>query len=443
MGRAHRMFHRRAAEKPSKILTVIVDVIATVDTNGSVIGLATSTPGLADISVQAVPTIVLPSVPAVPPFPSDLTVPAYPWSSGVPAAEPLASTSIPAPSSSPAPTLIAISESSSAFSSDLSSMLPSTFSFNSTISSTVSPSSLLATQNSSSFTSSSALLSSSQSSSQISYTSSDQPTSTSPSGGGVGAPESTAPAPGASSPANDTETESKESTPLATPQVVASVIGSLAGAALFLAILLFLIRRHKRKLGGAGVTRQITADDAADNQPMAASGQQMATRNSYVPPSTAAFFNRFSGASRSTAETSTTGGGERGFQRISGRKLPSAFSEGMTSEQFSREGKLSGSSFYQDDKGFYGGPGTKETGASSAAGAVAGAVAGERIITMPSPARTPTIHHPPPPFGQNRNGGSLLSPPHSPSPSIAPRSSLGRSHPSQDGSRNSKFTEDV
>ena len=176
--------------------------------------------------------------------------------------------------------------------------------------------------------------------------------------------------------------------------------------------------------------------------------QAAATRSSYVAPS---FLNRFSGASRSTVETSGTG--ERGFQRVSGRKLPSAFSEGMTSEQFAArpQGTLSNSSFYTDDKGFYGGAGVaskdfgKETGDKPITGAV-----GRDERVMPSPARTPIIHHPEdaPPWGTSRNGGgSTLSPPQSPNPFVdpahIPRGTLGRSHPSHDGSRSSRFTENV
>jgi hypothetical protein len=120
----------------------------------------------------------------------------------------------------------------------------------------------------------------------------------------------------------------------------------------------------------------------------------------------------------------------------------------MTSEQFARgEGTLSGSSFYRDEKGFYGGPGPatskefgKETGGPSNYGTV-----GTKERIMPSPARTPIIHHPDdaPPFGASRNGGSTLSPPHSPNPDLPPRGTLGRSHPSHDGSRSSRFTENV
>lgn len=153
MGRAHRLFHRRAATEPSKVLTVVVDVVATIDTNGSVLGLATSTPVLATtapglatstpgvVSVQAVPTVVLPSVPAVPPFPSDLTVPAYPYPSGVPTAG--ASSSSPLPSVSPTSTPVSesVSIQTSGVSSisslvpSSSSVLPAPTGFNSTISS--------------------------------------------------------------------------------------------------------------------------------------------------------------------------------------------------------------------------------------------------------------------------------------------------------------------
>lgn len=225
--------------------------------------------------------------------------------------------------------------------------------------------------------------------------------------------------------------------------MIGTVFGSLAGAALILALILFLIKRHKQKQRGAV---QLTGDgDTDQHQPMT----QAATRSSYVAPS---FLNRFSNMSRSTAETRSSGTGERSFQRVSGRKLPSAFSEGMTSEQFANQGTLSGSSFYTDDKGFYGGAGVmskdfgKEIGETSNTGAV-----GKDERVMPSPARTPVIHHPDdaPPWGASRNGGgSTLSPPQTPvnpfaDPMPPPRGALGRSRLSHDGSRSSRFTENV
>ncbi|KAH7136074.1 hypothetical protein B0J11DRAFT_178123 [Dendryphion nanum] len=450
MGQSHRIFHRR--QEPN-IVTVVVDVVATVDQHGNIIAQQTLPPALP--AVLAVPTVVLPSVPPVPPFPSDLTVPAvpsFPWPSGVPSVVDLPTvpliTSTPVPATTPA----------------IISGIPTSYT-NSTISSsalsTIPISSLNSTSSTSGSSSSSQLSTSSTSSSALSTRTSvsstfssqtDAPSSTNPAGGRVGgAPESTAPVPAASSPAAGAQNSgSGSSTP--TPTVVGSVVGSLAGFALILAIILILIRRHKQKrLGGALQLRD--DNDTVDNQPIAASGQQMATtRGSAMPGGAAAFLNRFSGASKSTAGSSATG--EKSFQRISGRKLPSAFSEGMTSEQFAREGTLSGSSFYRDDQGFYGGPGAapnkdfgKDTGGTSAAAvAAAAAAAAERERIMPSPARTPVIHHPDdaPPWGTSRNGGnSTLSPPHTPNAAFPPRSTLGRSHPSHDGSRSSRFTEDV
>jgi hypothetical protein len=148
--------------------------------------------------------------------------------------------------------------------------------------------------------------------------------------------------------------------------------------------------------------------------------------------------------SRSTVDT-TTSAGERSFQRVSGRKLPSAFSEGMTSEQFSRGGTLSGSSFYMDDQGTYGGPGLGKEFGKDVGGAAA---AGGAMNIRPGPRRTPVIRHPddevnpfadPAPFPK---ANSHLSPPQSPNPD-APRGTLGRSLYSHDGSRSSKFTENV
>jgi hypothetical protein len=226
------------------------------------------------------------------------------------------------------------------------------------------------------------------------------------------------------------------------------VVGSLAGAALILAIILLLIRRHKRKQSG-GALQLAGTNTTDDGRPM---GQVQAPAQSSLVPS--AFLNRFSSMSRSTVDTTTTSAPS--FQRVSGRKLPSAFSEGMTSDQFARGGALSGSSFYQDDHGTYGGPGlskefggefAKEIGDTSAGGAVS------KMNMRPSPARTPVIRHPEEnPFADTNRltinpfadmNRSTLSPPQSPNPEFPNRAALGRSLHSADGSRSSRFTENV
>jgi hypothetical protein len=239
---------------------------------------------------------------------------------------------------------------------------------------------------------------------------------------------------GGAAPAATTQANSDANTspsPLETPQVVGSIVGSLAGAALILAIILLLLRRHKRKQGGA---LQLTGDDHTDNNQ--SMRQAPTTSSAFVP---IAFLNRFSGISGKTAESNLSGG-ERSFQRVSGRKLPSAFSEGMTSDQFSRGGTMSGSSFYQDDHGTYGGPALSKEFGKEIGDSPMSRESGPMNI-RPSPARTPVIRHPDDgnPFA-DRN---YLSPPQSPNPDVPPRGTLGRSLPSADGSRSSRFTENV
>ncbi|CBX91715.1 predicted protein [Plenodomus lingam JN3] len=500
MTKDHRWFHRRAARASPRVVTVNVEVVATVDTNGHTLAQETKPPHTLSPSQPAnqdpakavasaapvipasappvdppppvpslppqlppsalpvpkpslepaVPTVAapaLPSVPAVPPFPSNLVVPsvvAYPWPSGIPVAQSVGSSSsaavVSSPNSAPQSSggsstpIPAISSLSSNSTSSLS--IPSSaFSISPYLSldspsAASRPSSTLIPLSSNS---PSASRSSSNAPFESSETVSDTATSTSAVGVGVGGLDTpagpTAPSTTATTTAS-TDTESA-SAPLETPQVVGSVVGSLAGAAFILAIILLLLRRHKRKRQGA---LQLTGDDhpAVHEQSMT----QAPTRNSAAP---IAFLKRFSGISRSTAETSLSGG-ERSFQRVSGRKLPSAFSEGMTSEQFSRGGTISGSSFYQDDHGIYGGPGgiAKELG-KEIGDAHTTRESGKMNI-RPSPARTPVIRHPDEdPFADK----TYLSPPQSPNLGSPDRGTLGRSLHSADGSRSSRFTENV
>jgi hypothetical protein len=487
MTKDHRFYHRRQAGAATKVVTVNVEIVATVDTGGHVVGQETKTPAIQAVptaapvvalpsvplppailnvvdsvaapavppavpvpavptlpqvpAVPAMPTVALPVVPSVPPFPTDLTVPAYPWPSGVSA---LAVQISPTPLPSAALTSVAGSV-------PISASVPSALSSNSTIIST--SSSLSASLASGSSASRTASVSDSVSSGASSRSpSSDVNTASSQSGratpytsvygttqyGGVGggAPTQSAVGPAANTAAAGTSGPGN-TTPLQTPQVVGSVVGSLAGAALILAIILVLLRRHKRQRRGA---LQLTNDETTDRVPPMS---QDTSRGHRIP---SAFLNRFSGMSKSTIETNTSAS-ERGFQRVSGRKLPSAFSEGMTSEQFSRGGTMSGSSFYQDDQGTYGGPSLSKEFGKEIGGSTVAAGAGTMNI-RPSPARTPIIRHPddysnpfadPSPFPRD---DSHLSPPGSPNPD-APRSTLGRSLQSADGSRSSKFTENV
>jgi hypothetical protein len=226
---------------------------------------------------------------------------------------------------------------------------------------------------------------------------------------------------------------------ISTPQVVGSVIGSLAGLTVLLVLALLILRRYKRK---QRALQSLSETDTADTRPIAGAGQQMAQRSSFMPAAAASFFSHFSGSSRGTVDPGGALGQERGFQRISGRKLPSAFSEGMTSDSvpFDRA-TLSGSSLYRDSQGFYGGPGVAATATAAGRSHHAGV---EKEKLMPSPARTPVVHHPeeyPPLRDPVVLSGAPQSPPQL--PQSEPRGTLGRSHPSHDGSRGSKFTEYV
>lgn len=532
MTKDHRFYHRRQAQAATRVLTVNVEVIATVDTSGNLLGQETNTqaepsaptpasvvdspegvipsvvapvlstvnnvvdsvvaplvspianvvdsvaapavsavvnvvnavvpsvalapsvpvpavPSLPQVpAVPPFPTAAQPTVPSVPAFPSDLVVPSYPWPSGVSALAAQVSTGhvtpSPAPTSMPGrsmtPASLSAAPTPASNSTSIATSFQSSFQSSGTIASLNSASVFMSGSESLSMDpsgrSSTSDSDETTSSRFGSATASTYAGTTLVDGAGGGGPANTAVPPGQTPAAAGTGT-SGNSTPLETPQVVGSVVGSLAGAALILAIILLLLRRHKRKRRGA---LQLTGDETTErSQPMI----QDPSRNNRIP---SAFLHRFSGISRSTVETSTSGG-ERSFQRVSGRKLPSAFSEGMTSEQFSRGGTMSGSSFYQDDQGTYGGAGLSKELEKDMGGSSVAASAGMMNI-RPSPARTPVIRHPdeganpfadPAPFPRAH---AHLSPPQSPNPD-APRSTLGRSLQSADGSRSSKFTENV
>jgi hypothetical protein len=161
-----------------------------------------------------------------------------------------------------------------------------------------------------------------------------------------------------------------------------------------------------------------------DDRTMSSRGPGMAERAGLTPLVNAvpALFRH---QNRSREEPPPPISTERGFTRVSGRKLPSAFSEGMSSPggsgglaspgppptmpltspeyNISQERNLSSTSFYRDSQGFYGGQG----GSPAVAGAGAavlhelpdspspdrGSPSPEGDIALsPGPQRTPTVH---------------------------------------------------
>lgn len=143
-------------------------------------------------------------------------------------------------------------------------------------------------------------------------------------------------------------------------------------------------------------------------------------------------------SSKNTERTlSSTAGSERGFYRVSGRKLPSVLQSGGDGYGggIAETNTMSGSSFYRDSTGFYGGTGTPNSPSGAYAGPSIERDSGVPVM-RPSPARTPVTEHGP--FGGFPMPPPTLTPPRRPGPDV-----LGRSHPSQDGSHASKFTEEV
>ncbi|PQE11978.1 adenovirus e3 region CR2 domain-containing protein [Rutstroemia sp. NJR-2017a BVV2] len=208
--------------------------------------------------------------------------------------------------------------------------------------------------------------------------------------------------------AGNGEASNNSSTP-PTSTIVGGVVGGVAGLAAVLFLLLFVLR-WKKKSGGMLSLGSVSRE---------------------LPP------------------TSSGGGGnrgsERGFYRVSGKKLPSVLQHGgdgygggvnepnpntLSGSSFYPSGvppmpnpnTLSGTSFYRDEHGFYGGQSSPPLDAP---------VARDSGIPMmrPSPARTPVTEQGP--FVD-------IHAPVPPRPDV-----IGRSHPSQDGSHTSRFTEEV
>lgn len=228
-------------------------------------------------------------------------------------------------------------------------------------------------------------------------------------------------------------------------------------------------------------------------------------RSSNVPLAAAGFFRRVRPHSSATAATSETGPSERGFQNFGGRKLESVLTSGGDGwsnagpssssgpsprpvggsdptpaaglaagvRPASPQTPLSETSFYRDSQGFYGGapeadigsntsstyprpdsppprspnrPAPTFTGASPLARVGSQAKRDPEVAFMRAgPARTPVTNQPG--FSSLRPSTGRGTPPPRPLPpigaSLTPRDGIGRSHPSFDGSRGSRFTEEM
>ncbi|KAF2721670.1 hypothetical protein K431DRAFT_65946 [Polychaeton citri CBS 116435] len=212
--------------------------------------------------------------------------------------------------------------------------------------------------------------------------------------------------------------------------VAGGVVGGVAGLAFIVLLAMLLLRWYRRKgtheaLKGVGSASAIGSVD--DDQPRGPSGPGMAERAGLMPIMSAVP-GMFRHQNRST-EASTSEPSERGFTRVSGRKLPSAFSEGMTGPTqhlpipipYSEMGNASTANFGESDP-FVDHPGPYSDARYGAVGA-AGMVPvstheGEQLQMSPGPARKPTVHHGGP-YNVTPSSSTMAA---SPSHSLAPGS---------------------
>lgn len=204
-----------------------------------------------------------------------------------------------------------------------------------------------------------------------------------------------------SSDSNDSgsnDSNSGSSSPLAIdtpPKVAGVVVGSLAAVAILLVVAFYILKRIKQNKGGA-----VRLSTGSQQLRLAGggTGAPMTERHSGFLP----IFSAFRSRPKQIAGGASEAGGseEQSFVRISGRKLPSVLQHG--GDGYGEPGEfppipqhlsqqLNDASFYQDDTGYHGGIGDKNTGVSSAVasgGLVAGAAATQRDR---SPGRNPAV----------------------------------------------------
>lgn len=273
---------------------------------------------------------------------------------------------------------------------------------------------------------------------------------------GVAGDGATATSNGVSSTSAPADTNDGDDEPAPAGTIAGGVVGGAAGLALVALIIMLFLRQYKKRaqLGRVALPANAAGPVAGGSTGSASGGRGMAERAGLMPLVGAipALFRHQNGSQNSGSET-----GERGFQRVAGRKLPSAFSEGMTGPpqptmsppptmplvgDDGHERNLSSHSFYRDSAGFYGGDGSTATSPnpfsdSNLPAAAAGSAAAHQMVMSPGPQRRPTIHAPKP----NVQEPSVAT---SGTPSWTP-SYFARSETpaSLDSGRNSRFTEEV
>ncbi|KAJ4856118.1 hypothetical protein T069G_09486 [Trichoderma breve] len=185
--------------------------------------------------------------------------------------------------------------------------------------------------------------------------------------GGDSAPTASGAAPTTSSSSNSTDSALSPQQ----KQVIGGVVGGLAGAAFFLVLVLLALRYKRRQLNAAQAASQPTSESRelppATGAPNGApsggngggNGGAMAERYG-AAALTAAFAGLSPKTSSASANSADTG--ERGFYRVSGRKLPSVLQVGGDGYSDPRASFMSGTSDWnRGSQAFdpFGGPGAR------------------------------------------------------------------------------------
>ncbi|MCJ1307141.1 hypothetical protein MMC25_000787 [Agyrium rufum] len=258
------------------------------------------------------------------------------------------------------------------------------------------------------------------------------------------------------------------SSDVSTSTLVGGVVGGIAGLSIFLVILLFLIRMHRRRrrnreIGGASDTEAAEVDSTPGSSPMRSRLNAIPLAGPLIkrirsppaePPPTERGFQNFGG--RKIESVLASGGDGYGNPGPSGSVPASGIAAGgIASRSHTRlpPANAANTSFLRDSHdttstaGAFsppGSPGLHELAASNPSGESG---IGSRlsdtpeIVTMrPGPARTPVTAQGPFPS----SAAPALPPQVRNSPRLAPvRDGVGRSLVEQDGSRGSRFAENV
>ncbi|CAJ2507726.1 Uu.00g089120.m01.CDS01 [Anthostomella pinea] len=223
--------------------------------------------------------------------------------------------------------------------------------------------------------------------------------------------------------------------------VAGSVLGAVAGVAFILVLALVAIRWKKRQntlklmrgsTGDRGPGGLLRGGSAAPSGGGGAAGD-MSQRRRSIPFAVPAALANLSGYKRFSKSTASSDGGEKGFTKVSGRKLPPVLQFGGDGYTDPRATMMSDQSIeYRDSQMWLGQAGPSRLAVGSPMRPESGIP-----VFHASPARTPVTR--PGPFSPYTDS-SPLEPPQ--------RDPLGRSHPSRDGSTRShgsasRFTEEL